>query len=69
MSGTDDPDFASLAEVSIRIAGEYAADDAIWNGSPFAWIRSLSITHNSPCPKRSASRRLDPPAASNLSTT
>jgi hypothetical protein len=38
-------------------------------GCPAAPPQNLSITHNSPYPKRSASRQLDPSVASSPSTT
>jgi hypothetical protein len=35
-----DPEVAALAMISTTLAAEYSAEDLIWTGSPFAWIKS-----------------------------
>jgi hypothetical protein len=35
-----DPEVQKLAEVSAVLRADYGKDDLIWDGSPFAWIRS-----------------------------
>ena len=39
-----DPEVQILAAISATIQADYSADDAAWQGSPFAWLRS--------CPSR-----------------
>ena len=39
-----DPEVQILAAISATLQADYAADDAAWQGSPFAWLRS--------CPSR-----------------
>ena len=35
-----DPDVRILASIATSLEGDYAADDAAWVGSPFAWIKT-----------------------------
>ena len=35
-----DPDVQLLATLSATISSDYAEDELVWQGSPFAWIKS-----------------------------